>query len=412
MVIGMDRRRLWCGVSGVGVALTNLAPVRLRKGVSIVATGSKKPMISKAGFLFSFFVLVVLTLPSQASNPGQAGFELPQPNGCHPVGTGTVVLTDPHRNRDLLVTIWYPAVEGTSALAPYMDKKTANALAEEWKLQQGFQRLVRTHARLQAPIAKGGPFPIVLVEHGSSVVPAIYTVLAEGLASKGFIVVATNHPPDSLISVFPDGHELKFTPYWPAEADRRTQGVAIGKFADEVLVADVRFVLDQLQEMNSHDHFWHGQLDLSKIGIVGHSMGGTTAALATQQEPRILAGVNLDGSTYPGMNGDVRPIPVHKPFLFLATEEHASGETRAREYVGSESNTYYVVVTGADHMSFIDADLLSSRFTRDLKPDDSAFERALITSTYTRSLVEEFLAKYLKAGVAPDLDLIVRVYKK
>jgi predicted dienelactone hydrolase len=351
-------------------------------------------------------------MPSQASDRGQAEFDLPQPNGCLPVGTGMVVLRDLHRSRDLLVTMWYPATEGTSALAPYMDKKTADALAEEWKLQPDFQRLVRTHARLLAPIAEGGPFPVVLLEHGSSVVPAIYTILAEGLASSGFIVVATNHPPDSLISVFPDGHELKFTPYWPGEADRRTQGVAIGKFADEVLVADVRFVLDQLQEMNSHDHFWQGHLDLSNIGIVGHSMGGTTAALATKEEPRILAGVNLDGSTYPGMNADVRPIPVHKPFLFLATEEHASDESRAREYVGSESNTYYVVVTGADHMSFTDADLVSSRFTRDLKPDNSAFERALLTSVLTRSLVEEFLAKYLKAAVAPDLDLIVRVDKK
>jgi predicted dienelactone hydrolase len=206
-------------------------------------------MISKsASFAFPIFVLVVLTLPSQASNADRAGFDLPQPNGCHPVGTGTVVLRDPHRSRDLLVTMWYPAVEGTSALAPYMDKKTADAMAEEWKLQPDFQRLVRTHARVLAPIAEGGPFPVVLLEHGSGVVPAIYTVLAEGLASSGFIVVATNHPPDSLIAVFPDGHELKFTPYWPAEADRRTQGVAIGKFADEVLVADVRFVLDQLQE--------------------------------------------------------------------------------------------------------------------------------------------------------------------
>lgn len=370
-------------------------------------------MISKAAFFaFPIFVLVLLTLPTQASNAGQAGFDLPQPNGCYPVGTETVVLTDPHRSRDLLVTMWYPAVEGTSALSPYMDKKTADALAEEWKLQPDFQRLVRTHARLLAPIAEGSPFPVVLLEHGSSVVPAIYTVLAEGLASSGFIVVATNHPPDSLISVFPDGHELKFTPYWPADADRRTQGVAIGKFADEVLVADVRFVLDQLQEMNSHDHFWRAHLDLVKVGIVGHSMGGTTAALATKEESRILAGINLDGSTYPGMNADIRPVPVHKPFLFLATEEHASGEDRAREYIGSESNTYYVVVTGADHMSFSDAGLVSSKFSRDLKPDDSAFERALLTSILTRSLVEEFFAKYLKGNVAPDLDLMVRVDKK
>ena len=112
------------------------------------------------------------------------------------------------------------------------------------------------------------------------------------------------------------------------------------------------------------------------------------------------------------MNEDVRPIPVHKPFLFLATEEHASGESRAREYVGSESNTYYVVMKGADHMSFTDAVLISSRFTRDQKPDDGAFEQAVRTSTLTRSLVEEFFAKYLQAGVAPDLDLVVRVDKK
>jgi predicted dienelactone hydrolase len=370
-------------------------------------------VISNAAFFACpIFVLVLLTLPSQAADAGHTGFELPQPNGCQRVGTRTIVFRDPHRSRDLLVTMWYPAMKDASAPAPYMDNKTADALAEEWKLQQGFQHLVRTHATLRAPVAEGGPFPIVLLEHGSSVVPAVYTVLAEGLASSGFIVVATNHPPDSLISVFPDGHELKFTPYWPAEADRRTQGVAIGRFADEVLVADVRFVLDQLQDMNSHDHFWHGRLDLSKIGIAGHSMGGTTAALATREEPRILAGVNLDGSTFPGMNADVRPVPVHKPLLFLATEEHASGEDRAREYIGSESNTYYVVVPGADHMSFADARLLTSRFTRGVKPDEGAFERALLATTLTRSLVEEFFAKYLKACLAPNLDLIVQLDKK
>jgi hypothetical protein len=82
------------------------------------------------------------------------------PNGCHAVGTRTIVLRDPRRSRDLLVTMWYPAVEGISSFAPYMDKKTANALAEEWKLQPDFQRLVRTHARLLAPIGMGGPFPV------------------------------------------------------------------------------------------------------------------------------------------------------------------------------------------------------------------------------------------------------------
>jgi dienelactone hydrolase len=323
------------------------------------------------------------------------------------------VLHDAHRSRDLLVTIWYPALGGTATSAPYMDKKTADALAEDWNLQLDFQRFVRTHARPSAPIAESGPFPVVLLEHGLGVVPAIYTVLAEGLASSGFIVVATNHPTESLITVFPDGHELRFTEFWPAEADRRTQGIAMGKFVEEVLVADVRFVLDQLQEMNSHDNFWQNHLDLAKVGIVGHSMGGAVAAFAARTDLRILAAVNLDGSTFPGMNADVRPIPVPKPFLFLATEEHAGNPTvQVREYVGSESNSYYVIVSRSDHGSFADSNLLIGRFSRKSPPNDSVFERAVLTSTLTRSLVEEFFAKYLKGAVAPHLDLVVQVDKK
>jgi dienelactone hydrolase len=309
--------------------------------------------------------------------------------------------------------MWYPAANGKSTPAPYMDKRTADAVAEEWKLQPGFEGHIRTHSSSQAPVAVGTPFPVVLLEHGSGVVPAIYTVLAEGLASSGFIVVATNHPPDSLIAVYPDGHEVKSAPYWLVDADRRTQGIAIGKFADDVLVADVRFVLDQLEQMNVHDAFWRGHMDLSKEGIVGHSMGGTTAALATKEERRVLAGVNLDGSTFPGMNGDVRPVELHKPFLFMATEEHASDPgTRAREFAGRESDSYYVVVPGADHMNFSDTRLLTSHFSREQQPDRNAFERALLLIDSTRSLVEEFLSKYLKGERAPHLDVNVRVEKK
>src|SRR5215471_4760672 len=250
-------------------------------------------MRSKATFFaLATFLWVLSTLPCPADATG-ARFELPQPNGCYAVGTRTDVLKDTRHSRDLLVTFWYPAVVGTSTPVPYMDKKTADALAEDWKLQPDFQSLVHGHAVSSAPIAEGGPFPVVLLEHGLAVVPAIYTILAEGLASNGFIVVATNHPTEALISEFPDGHELKFTEFWPDKADRRTQGIAMGKFVEEVLVADVRFVLDQLQEMNSHDHFWHGHLDMFKVGIVGHSMGGAVAAFSMREDERILAGVNL-----------------------------------------------------------------------------------------------------------------------
>lgn len=369
-------------------------------------------MVKTPFALSPFALFLLITFTSQAPQTAQTGFDLPQPNGCYSVGVKTIVLADTRRNRNLVVTVWYPSSDGTSGFAPYMDKKTADAVAEKWKLQSGFEGQVHTHSRPLSPMAQHNPFPVVLLEHGTGTVPSIYTVLAEGLASSGFVVVATNHTPDSLISVFPDGHEVRFKPYWPTDADRRTQGMAIVKFVETVQVADVRFVLDKFGDMQSHEEFWRG-LDLSHVGIVGHSMGGTTAALATKEDPRILAGVNLDGSTYPGMNADLRPIEGHKPLLFIMTEQHASNpDVRVHEYSGSESSTYYVVVSGADHMSFADSNLIASRFARDSKVDHNTFERAVLTLTLTRSLVEEFFGKYLKGDSAPHLDVVTHLERK
>ena len=356
-------------------------------------------------------LLNFLTILSIVAQSRQTTLQLPSPDGCHAVGTTTVVLKDVSRQRDLVVTFWYPSLHGSVA-APYMDKRTAAALAEDWTIETNFVDRVRTNASLGATI-EDGPFPLVLLEHGSGVVPAIYTVLAEGLASHGFIVAATNHPLDSLIAVFPDGHEVRSQPYWPVNADRRTQGVAIGRFAEDVLVADVRFVLDQLQDMNSRDAFWRGHIDTSKIGIVGHSMGGTTAALATKEERRISAGINLDGSTFPGMNDDIRPVELNKPLLFIATEEHASDPgSRAREYSGSESNTYYVTVPRSDHLSFTDKRLVQSRFLTESQVNSISWVRALLALEVTRSLVDEFFGKYLKGNSAPSLDLPIHVVQK
>lgn len=362
---------------------------------------------------FALFLLTFLSSTfSQTTINQQESLELPKPDGPYAIGTKTLLLADKPRKRDLLVAVWFPA-EGGSSRAPYMDKRTAAELASEWQLQPGFEQNMRTHAWVDAKIEKGEPFPVVLLEHGSGVVPAIYTVLAEGLASHGFVVVATNHPPDSLIAAYPDGHEIKSAPYWPSGADRRTQGIAIGKFAHDVLVADVRFVLDQFQQLNSHDEFWRGHLDFSRVGIVGHSMGGTTAALATLEDKRIRAGVNLDGSTYPGMNADVRPISLYKPLLFMATEEHANNPaTQAKEYVGAKSDTYYVIVAGSDHMGFTDARLVQNRFSREAASDRPTNEQALDTLELTRSMVEQFLGKYLKGDLAPELDAMIRIDRK
>jgi hypothetical protein len=97
----------------------------------------------------------------------------------------------------------------------------------------------------------------------------------------------------------------------------------------------------------------------------------------------------------------------------MATEEHASNpETQVREYIGSESNNYYVIVSGNDHMSFTDKRLLEARFSQESSSDNLAYGRALLSVELTRQLVGEFLSKYLQSKTAPELDALIRVDRK
>ena len=67
-----------------------------------------------------------------------------------------------------------------------------------------------------------------------------------------------------------------------------------------IWTADVRFVLDELERM-SEAGFLDGRLDARRAGILGHSFGGATAGQVCLEDPRCLAGCNLDGLQVGGM---------------------------------------------------------------------------------------------------------------
>ena len=85
---------------------------------------------------------------------------------------------------------------------------------------------------------------------------------------------------------------------------------------------------------------------------------------------------------------------------------------RSREYSGSKSNTYYVIIPGSDHLSFTDKRLVQSRFLSQSQTNNMSWQRALLSVEITRSLVEEFFGKYLKGNTAPSLDLPVHIVQE
>jgi pimeloyl-ACP methyl ester carboxylesterase len=63
-----------------------------------------------------------------------------------------------------------------------------------------------------------------------------------------------------------------------------------------VRLQDLQFVLNELERWNAqHGGPFASHLDLSRIAVAGHALGGLTAYVAVQLDARFKAGIVLDG---------------------------------------------------------------------------------------------------------------------
>ncbi|MCW3050349.1 MAG: hypothetical protein JWO74_4633 [Solirubrobacterales bacterium] len=241
--------------------------------------------------------------------PAALNLTLPAPTGPYPVGVRSAFVTDgaridpaTHRPRALPIRVWYPARTGPPA-APASYLSPAIQQVAETTLGLPARSLdVVTHASDRAP-ARSRIRGIVLVSPDAGMLAALNTSLIVDLASRGYAVVAIDHPHDSAAVEQPDGTVV------PADSDlaRRIPS------AFSQRVRDVGVVLGQLSRLVPQ------RSRTTRIAIVGHSLGGAVAAQAMLSYPRLAAGIDLDGSP----RGRVLSAGLGRPFALML-------ESRAR----------------------------------------------------------------------------------
>ena len=209
------------------------------------------------------------------------------------------------------------------------------------------------------------------------------------------MVVGLDHPYDVAAVALGDGAYAVFDPgQWPTESPARQQ--FFGHRMDE-RTDDVSFALDQLEQMNSEPGPLEGALDLEHAGIMGHSMGGITAAVACRQDPRLKACLNIDGSLAGGpfsaRPGDARPA---QPFMYL-TKDQTVTESVAAGFKAPGGASFRVVVPGATHIEFADGPL----FMPSLDPFARKADRVIATA---RTYVLAFFDGYLKGASEPAFE--------
>ena len=135
---------------------------------------------------------------------------------------------------------------------------------------------------------------------GASAPVVNYSTLAEDLASHGYVVLAFDAPYRTGQVVFPDGRVIARPPKNNPEL---FSGAELTRLADKLLAAwtaDIGFVLDRLVQWNasSTSGKFAGRLDMTRVGVFGHSLGGATVAQFCSEDSRCKAGIDIDGSLH------------------------------------------------------------------------------------------------------------------
>lgn len=281
-------------------------------------------------FVIAFAIGVSCTAFAQ-QNP------LPAPTGSYAVGRtifnwtdeARVDLLSPKGYREIPVWVWYPAV-------PARDAQKAEWLPGLWgelfaaviaprpapdkpEGEKYTVNTIRSHSYADAPVLAGqGKFPVILFAPGYGSGPGEYATLIEDLVSRGYIVAGITPTYFSLFTVFANGRAVgqfqtaRDVPGMPRAVSNRPDTM---EPAFRLWVGDLRFTLNQLEKLNADSKsLLQGRLDLSRVGVFGHSFGAASANQWAKEDARVRAAVAIDGT----LLGDVASDPIiPKPLMVM-----------------------------------------------------------------------------------------------
>lgn len=258
--------------------------------------------------------------------------------GSHTLGTTTLQVTDSSTSRSLMLSLFYPtsAKNSSYTFPPSFPSATALYLAESYSLPSDILQEFVTRSYNSAPILlshnNSFDFPILLFSPGYGNSRLIYTVIAENIASLGYLVITIDHPYDVEFIEYSNGtiatwvgedfdNSTAAIPYVNARV--RDMQFVLESFSDPLFTAQI----PGIQNSTSHSYGYgrsQPTFQTKTIGAFGHSLGGASAFQAMHDDSRFSYGINLDGA----IEGDVAQSGLKKPFMIMANQNHTRTEER------------------------------------------------------------------------------------
>jgi len=197
-------------------------------------------------YISSLIVLLLMTTVSIAQRPDAPEFGQ---RGALTIGTHEFTVEDDER--PLTAAIWYPAANN-------------DGIDEETTYQQSVFQTDGRAIRDATPLLDDAPYPLVIFSHGNTGFRYQSIYLMEHLASHGFVVIAIDHPGNT---IFDAVDEETFINAFPTTFAQRPK--------------DITRVLDYVEGELTVEGTFSGIIDTEKVAVIGHSFGGLTALAAS-----------------------------------------------------------------------------------------------------------------------------------
>lgn len=364
--------------------------------------------------------------PASSSNPAKGlTLTLPAPSGRYATGESTFRLVDGSRPdpwtpsrpyRELMISVFYPAVH-TAGHAFTNQYPAAAAAVIGTALDQGNSlpaglvdwAATKTHSVRDAAMAPGR-FPVVLYSPGAGDSRDSNVTLVENLASQGYIVVTIDHTGEAPATEFPDGHVVGNATVSADFAQAYQDSTTLAFFTKlmDARVADTELVLDRLPSLPQR--LAQG-MDLSRIGMFGHSAGGFTAATVMDTDPRIEAGIDMDGTLEYTVKPDgtnLSQVALHglnRPFLLMGSSGRDAGtihnEPSWASFTRHQSGwTADVTLNESEHQSFTDVEALLPQLAGRVPAATLTYDNGSVDPRKAvaadRALADSFFNRFLK----------------
>lgn len=358
---------------GCLVMVSAINAYRYREADDTYRSGRLLPGLVGTLLLYCLAAMPVVVFP---------GYDIITPAGAYGVATATHIFVDTER-----VDIYDPA---------------------------GGSRQIK--AEFWYPTGGEGPFPLVLFSHGSLGIRSSNVSLYTHLASHGYVVGALDHTYQGLYSTDSSGRLILVNKGYLKEVlteDPRKDMAQSHLYYTKwmaIRMGDIDLIIDEFLDYAGQGPVGEliGLVDATRIGVMGHSLGGSAAlgigrtrpevrAVAALESPFLydIVGVEDDKFTYLS-----EPYPL--PLLHIYTDSawHILGERS--QYVANfvllsstDQDIHNLHIAGASHFDLTDLALSSPILTRLLNGQRSTRE-ARDTLRAVNDACLAFFDRYLK----------------